>query len=121
MPFVLVGAAVLFVYFWLFLTFAFYTQQAPTKQQYALPFQHFQLTAAAIAGLVLAILHLIWSLFLLIHSGTFIATGTIVNWSFNRDKPYTYSYRTFFASHLGSVCAGSLLTALLGPFKLELD
>ena len=118
MPFVLTAFSMLFVYFWVFLNFAFYSQQVPSSQPYQLPFQHYQLSLMANVGLNLAIPHLVWSLFILIHSGTFIVSGTIVNWSFQRDKCYTYSYRTFFASHLGSICAGSFLVALLGPFKI---
>ena len=84
LPFALVAVTVFFVYFWMFLTFSFYSQQVPTSQAHPLPFQHFNLSLLANVGLIMAIAHLIWSLFLLIHSGTFIVSSTIVNWSFQR-------------------------------------
>jgi hypothetical protein len=65
--------------------------------------------------------YLIWGIFFLMHTGNFIVSGTVVNWQYEREKPYLNSLKSYFSSHVGSVCIGSFLTVLLGLFKFELD
>ena len=86
-----------------------------------LPFQHFQLSIGMICLLVLSFTHFIWCLFLLMHATSFIVSGTLIGWKFNRQSPHLNAYRTFMVSHLGSACVSSLLTTLFGLFKFEVD
>jgi hypothetical protein len=68
-----------------------------------------------------SLFYLLWGVFFLIHTGSFIISGTVVNWQYGRPSPYLASSKSYVSSHMGSVCLGSFLTTLLGLFKIELD
>jgi hypothetical protein len=121
LPFILVGVLVLFLFFWLFLTTSFYSMSTPVKETRVLPFQHFNVPTPIAVLLVINVFYLVWSLFFLIHTGNCIISGTAINWQLSRKHPFVNSCKSYVFSHIGSVCAGSLLTSLLGLFKFELD
>ena len=119
LPFFLTALLTAFLYFWIFLVFAFSTKTVPVTAQNQLPFQHFRLTTWAVIGLMVSLFYLLWGTFVLMHSSTFVVSGTMVSFAFQREDCYKYAYRTYLASHIGSVCFGSFFTCLLGAFKVE--
>jgi hypothetical protein len=121
MPLILAAVLALFLEFWVFLNFAFYSLNRPSNQPNQLPFQHYNLTLPALLALFFNIFYLLWGVIFLVHSGAFVVAGTTVNWAFRREKSYSAAVKAYFASHMGSVCLGSFLTALLGSIKFELD
>lgn len=82
-----------------------------------MPFEHYKLPPVLAAVLVVNIFYLIWGVFFLMHTGNFIISGTVVNWQYEREHPYLAASKSYFISHMGSVCTGSFLTSLLGLFK----
>jgi len=93
----------------------------PVEEQRVLPFQHYNVPTPIAALLIINVFYMIWSLFFLMHTGNFIISGTVINWQLRRKDPYINACKSFSFSHIGSVCAGSLLTSILGLFKFELD
>ena len=120
LPLIQTTIMTLFLYFWVFLVFAFCSQNKVIKQFNTLPFQHFYITLPAIFGLVIGLFFLFWSFFFLMHSGAYIISATLINFGYARDKCYHNAYRTYMASHMGSVCFGSFFTTLLGAFKFDI-
>ena len=84
LPLVQTVLMVFFLYFWIFLVFAFSSQTVPARNFDVLPFQHFHLTLPAIFGLVIGIFFLIWSFFFLMHMGAYIVSATLVNFGYGR-------------------------------------
>lgn len=117
-PLALTILLVLFMLFWIFLTLSFYSMGEPVHVDHQLPFQHYKLTFPVILALVANTFYLVWGSLFLMHSGSHIVSGALVNWQFNRDKPHLTSTFNLLTCHLGSVALGSFLTSLLGIFKI---
>ena len=54
----------------------------------------------------------------MISASEFLIGGTASGWYFKQESPYCDTSRRFFGKHMGSVCAGSFLLALIGFIKL---
>ena len=117
LPVILSGCTLAFLGFWLFLTLSFYSLAEPVHELNQLPFQHYKMSAYIIVALIISIFYLMWALFLLMHTGKCILSGTLIMWRFNRSDPYLKSSKTFFSSHIGSACLSSFLTVVFGLFK----
>jgi hypothetical protein len=121
LPLVLTGAAIGFLYFWLFLTLSFYSLAEPVAQLNQFPYQHYNLPPLVVTILVISIFYLVWALFFLMHTGRCILSGTLISWRFDRNNPYLNASKAYFASHIGSACLSSFLTSVFGLFKFEVD
>lgn len=93
----------------------------PDHSAHQLPFQHYKLTFPLVCLLAANVFYLIWGSLFLMHSGSHIVSGALVNWQFNRERPHLTATSNYLTSHTGSVALGSFLTSLLGLFKIELD
>lgn len=121
LPFILVGSLIIFIMFWVFLTYSFFSMSSVVSEQNQLPFQHFKLPLPIIGLLIISMFYLVWSFFLLMHAGNFVLSGTLVNWVFKKNNPYIKASKIFASSYIGSACLSSFLTSLLGLFKFEVD
>lgn len=84
LPFILAGLALLFLYFWIFLSLSFYSVSEPAISQRQLPFEHYKLTPLVLAMLFINLFYLVWGMLFLMHSGSLIVSGTVVNWQLKR-------------------------------------
>ncbi len=65
--------------------------------------------------------YLFWIAFFLVETNDFIISGTATGWYFEQEKPFSDSFTRYRKFHIGSVCAGSFLLALLGFIKFLYD
>jgi hypothetical protein len=83
-----------------------------------LPFQHFNLPNTVYALMVLHIFFLLWFIFFMIHTNEFLITGSASSWYYSQESPLYSTMHRYFGKHMGSVCVGSFLVALVGFIKL---
>lgn len=117
LPLVLFVIMVLFIALWVLEALGYYSLGNPKTVEHQYPFQHFDVPNWIIAVGVFHIFYLIWTLFFLIETGSFIIGGAAVSWYYKRDAPYGEASARYRKKHIGSVVLGAFFMALLGLLK----
>ena len=108
---------IIFIVLWILEALGFYSLGTPTTGQHQYPFQHFSIPTWILVIGGFHVFYLIWGLFFLIETGSFIIGGAAVSWYYKQDSPYGQASERYRKKHIGSVCLGSFLMALLGILK----
>ena len=66
---------------------------------------------------MLHIFYLFWTVFFFIHTSNFLVCGTATSWYFRKESPYGDTSARYRGKHIGSVCKGSFLLAVIGFVK----
>jgi hypothetical protein len=85
------------------------------KQQY--PYQHFTIPNSVVALGILHLFYLFWTVFFFINTSNFLVSGTAASWYFKREHPYSETSERYRGKHIGSVCKGSFILAVIGLIK----
>jgi hypothetical protein len=108
---------IIFIALWILEALGYYSLGTPKTGTHQYPFQHFDVPNWILAVAAFHVFYLIWTLFFLIESGSFIVGGAAVSWYYKRDNPYGESSERYRKRHIGSVTLGSFFMALLGIIK----
>jgi len=103
---------------WLLEAFGFYSLGTPVSCTQCYPYQHFNLPTSVYILLGVHVFYLLWIIFYMIGASEFLICGTACEWYFQSETPFRSTIKRYFGKHVGSVCAGSFLLALIGFIKL---
>lgn len=117
LPLLLFVIMVLFIALWILEALGYYSLGTPKTVEHQYPFQHFDVPDWIVGVGVFHVFYLIWDLFFLIETGSFIIGGAAVSWYYKRDSPYGEASARYRKKHMGSVSLGSFFMALLGIIK----
>ena len=118
-PLIMFGVTLALLVLWVAEALGFYSLGTPTNcTSHCYPFQHFNLSTSVYILLAVHVFYLLWIVFFMISASEFLIGGTATGWYFKQDSPYCDTSRRFLGKHMGSVCAGSFLLALIGFIKL---
>lgn len=117
LPLLLFVVMVLFIALWILEALGYYSLGNPSTAEHQYPFQHFDVPNWILAVGVFHVFYLIWNLFFLIETGSFIIGGAAVSWYYKRDAPYGEASARYRKKHIGSVVLGAFFMALLGLIK----
>lgn len=112
---------ILFIALWILEALGYYSLGTPKTVQHQYPFQHFDVPDWVIGLGVFHVFYLIWNLFFLIETGSFIIGGTAVSWYYKRESAYSEASARYRKKHIGSVTVGAFFLALLGLIKFIYD
>lgn len=118
LPLIMFAMTLLMLILWIFEALAFYSLGTAVSCTHCYPFQHFNLSTSVYILLAVHVFYLLWIVFFMIHSSEFLICGTASSWYYQRDRPYSETSHRFLGKHLGSVCMGSFILALIGFIKL---
>jgi hypothetical protein len=117
LPLLLFVVMVIFIALWILEALGYYSLGEPTTVEHQYPFQHFNVPKWIAAVGVFHVFYLLWNLFFLIETGSFIIGGAAVSWYYKRDAPYGEASARYRKKHIGSVILGAFFMALLGIIK----
>ena len=119
LPILLFLVMILFIALWILEGLGYYSLGNPTTVKHQYPFQHFEVPNWIIGLGIFHVFYLLWNLFFLIETGSFIIGGAACSWYYKRTDPTPYSEASlrYRKKHIGSVCLGSFFMALLGIIK----
>lgn len=118
LPIVLFVILVIYLSLWVLQALGFYSLGTPNTSQHQYPFQHFNTTDSIKLLFGFHIFHLVWVLLFFIETSNFIIGGTAVSWYYKSERPYPEASERYLKKHIGSVCAGSFMLALLGVVRM---
>lgn len=117
LPLLLFFVMVIFIALWILEALGYYSLGTPKTGTHQYPFQRFDVPQWVFAIGAFHVFYLLWTLFFLIETGSFIVGGAAVSWYYKRDAPYGEASERYRKKHIGSVCLGSFFMALLGFIK----
>lgn len=117
LPLLLFVVMVLFIALWILEALGYYSLGNPSTVEHQYPFQHFDVPNWILGVGVFHVFYLLWTLFFLIETGSFIIGGAAVSWYYKRDAPYGEASARYRKKHIGSVVLGAFFMALLGIIK----
>ena len=118
-PLIMFAITLAVVILWIAEALGFYSLGTPVScTTHCYPFHHFNLSTAVKILLVVHVFYLLWLIFFMVSVSEFLIGGTACGWYYSQETPFKDTNKRFFGKHMGSVCVGSFLLALLGFIKL---